>query len=500
MLLSPTVRNWLPPVAYGLLLLMLQLLVAVPYVGHAIYLGDQLDQTNAFLLLVKGHWEFFYGPFMSGTTPPAHCLGPLGAVLFGLPTWLGMNPDQLHGLFIVLVSSGILILFRELYLQDRGLAYLWTAALLLMPSYWWHHSMLWANAFLLPLTCIELACFLRLWRKPSWSGWGMLLAVFVFGLHIHSSAILGLVLVVLGAYLVAKARHKQPEGMACKVVATGLLVAATVPYMIAESSTHGANFKAILANLGHFGAKPDHREGLDAAVQASTKLWTSFLAPFDLSHPALWQLLVLVLLGGFCILQIIKSAGELYQKGLGANTISLIWLTWALVFAFQLAFYVAMNRELLSPHYTSFLIPYYAFPWAAVAKALTTMSRRMSQPWLQPGLAVVVALLSAWILPREPSLSNWNYANITSALSQICSEFGSVNTQEDGPFRAYDERIDPLLMFMGKRYVPTCQFSKTSRHLLVPALQAHPDATSFAGKSYELVRAVPPGIGVYREK
>ena len=233
-------------------------------------------------------------------------------------------------------------------------------------------------------------------------------------------------------------------------------------------------------------------------MQALTKVWTSFLAPFDLSRPALWQLLVLVLLGAFCTVQIIQSARALYQKGRGANPISLLWLTWTLVFAFQWAFYVAMNRELLSPHYTSFLIPYYAFPWAAAAKALTTMSRRISQPWLQPGLAVVVALLAAWILPREPSLSNWNYANITSALSQICSEFGSVNTQEDGPFRAYDGRIDPLLMFVGKRYVPTCQFSKDSRYLLVPAMQAHPQATSFAGKSYELVRAVPPGIGVYR--
>ena len=83
---------------FAILLFALQLWMAWPLIGGATYLADQLDQTGAFLQLLNGKWEFLYGPFMSGTTPPAHCFGPFGAFMFGLPTVLGANPDHIHGL------------------------------------------------------------------------------------------------------------------------------------------------------------------------------------------------------------------------------------------------------------------------------------------------------------------------------------------------------------------------------------------------------------------
>jgi hypothetical protein len=70
-------------------------------VGSATFLADQLDQIVSYEAPLDGEAKALYGPAMSGTNPPAQSLAPVAAVLFGLPTALGLNPDRLHVLFLL---------------------------------------------------------------------------------------------------------------------------------------------------------------------------------------------------------------------------------------------------------------------------------------------------------------------------------------------------------------------------------------------------------------
>jgi hypothetical protein len=65
------------------------------HVGDAAFLEDQVDQLQDFESLLRLQPEGLWGAVMSGTVPPARTLGPLGAVVFGVPMALGFGVDAI---------------------------------------------------------------------------------------------------------------------------------------------------------------------------------------------------------------------------------------------------------------------------------------------------------------------------------------------------------------------------------------------------------------------
>ena len=64
------------------------------HVGESAFLEDQVDQLQNFESLLRLQPEGLWGAIMSGTVPPARALGPLGAIVFGVPVSLGLGVDS----------------------------------------------------------------------------------------------------------------------------------------------------------------------------------------------------------------------------------------------------------------------------------------------------------------------------------------------------------------------------------------------------------------------
>lgn len=137
--------------------------LALRHVSEAAFLEDQVDQLQNFESLLalrpKGLWD----AIMSGTVPPARALGPLGAIVFGLPGAFGLGIDAIHIVTSLLIAGATACCFVALRRVDAVFAWLWLLVFSSTGLVWWNTAMLWSNTLLLPLeltiAALTASCF-----------------------------------------------------------------------------------------------------------------------------------------------------------------------------------------------------------------------------------------------------------------------------------------------------------------------------------------------------
>lgn len=482
-------------IALALSLCAWQLILALPQVGQATFLGDQLDQIGQFMRLLDGDATALYGPVMSGTSPNVFALGPLSAFVFGVPTVLGLDPDGLHRVLIGILSASTALFYLSICRYSRILALAWCVTMLASSHFWWNHSMLWAPV-LNPVAAMALiAASLHLLDRPTWPRALIVLSAACVGPMTHAPTFLGFG--IAGLVIVYSMRRSRVHGARLRpvILAASLLTAMVLPYAIAEVMTHGANLRAVMANVQDIGARPERRDGIGAAVGALSMLWEfqDWLPRFNGKPTTLLGLgaLVGLALGILTYVERSESRRVLLIRCLG--------LVIAAVISTAL-FFIFANRPLLGRHYTSFLLPFFAIPFAGIAYALLSRIRQESIRRAALILLIVLAALhsrgAAKAGEKDP---RWNFSNIRTALQDICARDSEIDVLGQPEFTVYAGEFPDLLHYVGKKYVPYCSFKDGASVLLVPnrAGLGRPTIRSANGDLFSLRRLVEPGIGVY---
>src|SRR5215216_6591130 len=95
------------------------------HVHESVFLEDQVDQLQTFESLLRLKPYALLGPPMSDTQPTAHALGPIGAIVFGVPVALGLGIDGIHAVTSLLIATATAITFIVLLRIDEPFAWLW---------------------------------------------------------------------------------------------------------------------------------------------------------------------------------------------------------------------------------------------------------------------------------------------------------------------------------------------------------------------------------------
>jgi hypothetical protein len=479
------------------------LIGASSVIGSAIFLSDQLDQLVSFEALIEGNVTALYGPIMSGTNPAARALAPVGAVVFGLPTLAGLDPDMLHLLFLIFLTGALGVFCHGMLKVDRAAGIVWTSLVLMAPAFWWASSLLWLS--IVPFWCSLLAvgcCASYVGRRQPHFG-PVLVAFWLASLSMQLTTVVGWPLILV--FLVMFARDRPWQGVAgwrkgWSVALPALLLA---PYAIAEVLTGFGNTQAIMVHLASQSGSGSHAQGLAAAFDSLAVA----LEPFRLLSS-----LEIVVPRGVLVLWFLVLAGVAYlslrwlQKTAFEGRIDTIRFFRAMFVVYlvavpgQMVFFFAMNRPLLGAHYTLWLTPVYMFPYVVAISAVLSLLQERRRLVLSCAVATVAALIGVVRAEKAFELSPWNFQGITTALSTITERYGSVNTIEPlPPFSAFSTRDDTLLMYVMEHYVPGAEVASEPDAVLVPERYGEIEAlvVPFGGATFRLEEIVPPGIGVY---
>src|SRR5262245_27445239 len=107
------------------------------HVGEAAFLEDQVDHLENFESFLQLRPEGLWGAIMSGTVPPARALGPLGAIVFGVPVLLGLGINAVHLLTSLLIAAATAVCFIVFARIDNVFAWLWLLVFSLTGVVWW---------------------------------------------------------------------------------------------------------------------------------------------------------------------------------------------------------------------------------------------------------------------------------------------------------------------------------------------------------------------------
>jgi hypothetical protein len=474
--------------------------LALRHVGESYFLADQIDVLQKFEALLRLDPEGLWGSQMSGTT--ARALGPIGAVVFGLPLVFGFGIDAIHGftsLFLVIATG---IAFRQLARVDAVLAWLWLIVFIGMRIVWWNAAMFWVNTVLLPLGLLLLASFATLIRRPSWMVLAAIVLVQLLALQEHLVAVVGLPVLLLAMVVFWSNRSVDAEpasrGRVYMVIALAL---GLLPYTVAEARTGFQNTRAIFSHVET--VHPSNAEGRRAAVETLVmaadplSLWpeSPALAATAGAAVALVALLLLAVLRRYTV----------DQEGRGRLR-ALLWLVAAAILAVagQAGFYLLMARPLNGLQYVTLLAPWYPIPAAALGAALLSRHRRPANVVSAALGAVAIALL----IVRAPALADryaeptpWRYQAIVSALNTLCAD-QAVETLEGPGFRDdLTPGYDSVLRYLMKRGYVQCRYAATSDVVIAADRSAHfDDQIEINGRRFVRERVVEPGLARYRAR
>ncbi len=105
------------------------------FIGGCCFLGDQLDQILHLKYLFQGDWKLLYGPVFSNTNPLVYSLGSIPNLFFGVPTALGLNPNQMQYVHMILRVLAGLPLFFKIRRINPTTGYAFLAILFTYPIY-----------------------------------------------------------------------------------------------------------------------------------------------------------------------------------------------------------------------------------------------------------------------------------------------------------------------------------------------------------------------------
>jgi len=481
------------------------------HVGEAAFLEDQVDQLQNFEALLRLSPEGLWGGAMSGTVPPARAIGPLGAVVFGVPVALGLGIDSIHLITSLLIAIGAAALFVTLARIDRTFAWLWLLVFSTTGVVWWNAGMFWTNTLLLPLglalAALAVSC---LWR-PRTATLAWLVLTGIFALQLHLVALVAAPVILIVGVVAGRDALRHVPGRTHAGVLAAVALLAVGPYVLAEALTDLRNTRAVVSYLTSTG-------GVERAPAVATAATTLSIAvdPMRLSERVGVGDIPVIAIGTVCAIAALlflgvgRRRGAIEHVGDDRARRVILWLTVCAVTAGigQALFFLVMSRPFAGFHHVTLLAPFYAVVPAALSSLLVSrLIRAMSRPMTSIRSACVLGCVClTWLVWKGPSLADgfvertpWSYTRIVAALDALCGD-AFVDTDEGQGFAALlNPQHDSVLRYLMKRRFATCRYQQGSDVLIVAAREATYGAARVIGDlQYRLELVMPPGIARYR--
>ena len=456
--------------------------LSLRHVGESYFLADQVDQLQKFEAALRLDPEGLWGPAMSGTA--ARALGPLGAIVFGLPVSLGLGIDAIHALTSLMLAIATGIALWQLLRVDPVLGWIWFIVFISMRMVWWNAAMFWVNTLLLPLGLLLLALFAAWVRRPSWTRVAAMGLVLLLALQVHLVALVGLPIVI-----VAAARTRRETAGAGAVTIVALMALSLVPYAVAEGRTGFRNTRAMVA---HVDSAVHSTEGVGRRAALETLL----LATDPSAAIANYSSVTIAVGATIAVAALVLTL---------ARRLPIVWLVGTALMAVigQALFFLVMARPLNGLHYAMLLAPWYAVPAGALVAGLFPTERQHATHLASLSLGLVAVLLLAFHTPgfadRSAERTPWNYTAIVNAMDMLCR--GEAVQTLVGPGLANDltPGSDSVLQYLLKRDRTHCRYGADADLLIVGNREnSFADAVNVKAHRFERVRVLPPGLALYR--
>ena len=471
------------------------------HVGESVFLTDQSDQLQFFERLLRFEPEGLWGPILTTPDPPpTRSMGPLGAILFGVPVALGFGVDAVQAVtsaLLVLTAAGAFVALTGV---DSRLAWLWLILLLANPIVWWNAGMLWANTLLLPAGNVLLMFMALCLRQPTMARWCGMFLTAIFAAHISLVAITAVPPAAVVAARTGRAAWRRRPGRLATLALAAFTLMAVAPYLAAEAMTGFANTGAILAQAAN------DKSG-DGAASADIALPVLRRAadPAGLMERAGvtgWPVVGLGVVMVLASLALWRPRGDTMS---GQNAVFWLVVAAAIGIAGQAAFFVRENRDLLSYHYVAILVPLYAVPGAALVAGLLARGSRPVRELAVPVLGVVCLALVVW---RAPAWADdnweqtpWTYDAIAGAVGILCPSGEAARTAEGPAFDSLMPGHAGVLEYLMTRRLVPCRYDEGSDRLLVASRDKdYAPLRQEADGRFRLEAIVDPGIAVYRRE
>ena len=470
------------------------------HVGGSVFLVDQADQLQFFERLLRFEPEGFWGPIMTSPGPPTRSIGPLGAILFGVPVALGFGVDAVQAVtsaLLVLTTAGA---FAALFRIDPRFAWIWLILLLANPIVWWNAGTLWANTLLLPVGNVLLVFMALCLRQPTVGRWCGMFLTAIFGAHISLVAITAVPPVAVVALRTGRAAWRRRPGRLVVLALAVVSFMAVGPYLAAEGMTGFANTRAILAQAA------TDKSG-DGAANADIALPVLRRAadPAGLMEKAGVSGWATVGLGAAIVLASLAMWRPRGDGSSGQDAVFWLVVTSAVGIAGQAAFFVRENRDLLSYHYVAILVPLYAVPGAALVAGLFARRSMPVRDVVGAVAGIACLVLVVWRAPgwaddnweRTP----WTYGAIAGAVATLCPSGENARTVEGPAFDSLMPGHDGVLKYLMTRRLVPCRYDEASDRLLAASRDKdYAPSRQEADGMFRLEQVVDPGIAVYRRE
>jgi hypothetical protein len=456
------------------------------HVGDAAFLEDQVDQLQNFESLLRLRPEGLWGAIMSGTAPPARALGPLGAVVFGVPVSLGLGVNAIHLATSLLIAVATALCFMALARIDVTFAWFWLLIFSATGIVWWNAAMLWSNTVLLPVGLLFAALTASCLHRPDRAMLGWMVVVAAFALQLHLVAAVAIPIVVSVA--IVTYREGRPVSRLTAWMFATVPVIAIGPYLLGEALSGFANTRAILGHLGSSGAA----SGDSGSASASLAIALDPTRVLDALGLGLWPAIVAGAVLSMVALRWLRVSP--------AGSAPLFWLAVCAVagIAGQALFFLWMSRPFAGYHHVTLLAPFYA----VVPAALLT---RWFGQWNPVAIGTAVLALLIWMGPafadRYAEETPWSFARIRASLDALCGS-AAVATDEGQAFAAQlNPHYDSVLRYMMKRGMTTCRYQPSSDVLIAASRDAqYPATKTIGGSTFYRELVLPPGLARYRRQ
>jgi len=476
--------------------------LALRHVHESVFLEDQTDQLQNFESLVGGDPYALLGPTMSDTRPTAHALGPLGAIVFGIPVALGFAIDGIHVVTSMLIAGATAFAFVVLLRIDAPFAWLWFWMFAATGLVWWNVGLLWVNTLLLPAGLLLLGLAASCLSRPRALKIALLMLTALFALQVHLAAIVATPVVVILAVVSAREALQRPLSRRASAAVAVLSIVALGPYLLAEARTGLQNSRAIVAHLRHTSdtqplAVDTARRTLLIAIDPTGMLASAGLPPVAiLSVGAGLAAIVAVALSR-------RARRRATDPEAAAATCVMLWLAVSAIAAViaQALFFLLMRRPLAGYHYVTLLAPFYSIVPAAFLREV--LARPLQHRRAVPVVACACVTFLVWTGPshadRAMAPAMWSYRNIVSAVNDLC-DGGAADVAEGPGFAAVlNPRYDGVLQYLMKRHFADCRYEPGSAVLIAASRDAHYEDSYVRGdRRYRRDTVRYPGIALYR--
>jgi hypothetical protein len=476
------------------------------HVGEAPFLEDQVYQLQNFESLLRLRPEGLWGPVLSGTVPPAHALGPLGAVVFGVPVALGLGIDSIHAATSLLIAIATAICVVVLARIDVVFAWLWLLVFAATGVVWWNAGILWGNTLLLPLGLGLASLAASCLRRPDRATLAWLVVTGVFALQLHLVAAVAAPLIVIVAAVTLR-EAPASIGRAQAWMLALAAVAAIGPYLMAEVLTGFGNLRAILGHLDAIGGLP-----VSVDVEPATMPLLISVDPTGLFQGIGLSPVPVIAVGAVLSAIALRLGAPSRHRQSGSpedrSEWVLFWLTVCAVvsMAGQALFFWWMSRPFQGYHHVTLLTPFYAVVPAVLLRRALSHLLHPSHP-SHPSHLVLGTVVLALLLVAGPSLADrfapartpWSYARIRAALDVLCGD-AAVDTDEGPGFAArLNPQYDSVLRYMMRQRLTTCRYQPSSDVVIAATSDGGYPASKTIGQAlYHRELVLPPGLARYR--